>query len=238
MPSVDVRLGGRRRGLPRSTGDRPFRRSRASSTEPFSRPRLAGLARPARVRASAHAPGGCRRPRSSGDRRHPLWLSFRGGAMFVYPLVGVLATALGVYGLLVRPVLVVRACRRVRYRIDQRGVEVLWSPERRILIPPDRVPPFSVLPAGRSPAAGDKTVAGDRARRSTRPRRATLRTTRRPIRRVITRPRPSPTCSSPVRPLGSARGARGASSTIRGAWSVSCVPTRPSPRSSSSGRRA
>ncbi len=92
-----------------------------------------------------------------------LWLSFRGGAMFVYPLVGVLATALGVYGLLVRPVLVVRACRRVRYRIDQRGVEVLWSPERRILIPPDRVPPFSVLPTGRSPAAGDKTVAGDKS---------------------------------------------------------------------------
>ena len=92
-----------------------------------------------------------------------MWLSFGGGAMFVYPLVGVLATALGVYGLFVRPVLVVRACRRVRYRIDQQGVEVQWSPEHKILIPADHMPPFSVLPAGGPRMAGERTGASDRA---------------------------------------------------------------------------
>jgi hypothetical protein len=81
-----------------------------------------------------------------------LWLS-PGDHLFVYPLVGASSTALGAYGLLVRPLLVARAVRRVHYRIDRRGVELVWSPDRRVLIPPERVPPFSVSPPISSTAA-------------------------------------------------------------------------------------
>lgn len=87
------------------------------------------------------------------------FLSFRSDHLFVHPLAGALAIALGVYGLFARPLLVARAMRQVRYRIDERGVELQWSPKRRVLIPADLVPPFTVVPSGRAPAAAHGPAA-------------------------------------------------------------------------------
>jgi hypothetical protein len=89
-----------------------------------------------------------------------LWLSFGDASLFVYPLVGALGVALGVYGLLVRPVLVAHAAREVNYRIDERGVELRWSRDRALVIPGSHLPPFTVVPSTGSGRFSDVLFAG------------------------------------------------------------------------------
>ena len=56
------------------------------------------------------------------------WLALRGHHLIAYPLGGTLFLALGVYGLAVRPLLLLRVARRLVYTVTDRRVVWEWGP--------------------------------------------------------------------------------------------------------------
>jgi hypothetical protein len=65
--------------------------------------------------------------------------------LWVYPPAGALIMLIGVYGLAVRPLLLLRLARRTRYTVGARGVTIVWGgrAEERLELPAATLPPFA-----------------------------------------------------------------------------------------------
>jgi hypothetical protein len=65
--------------------------------------------------------------------------------LWVYPPAGALLMLIGVYGLAVRPLLLLRLARRTRYTVGARGVKIVWGgrAEERLELPAATLPPFA-----------------------------------------------------------------------------------------------
>jgi hypothetical protein len=65
--------------------------------------------------------------------------------LWIYPPVGVLLMVIGVYGLAVRPLLLLRLARRTRYVVSARGATIVWGAgsEDRLELPATSLPPFA-----------------------------------------------------------------------------------------------
>jgi hypothetical protein len=65
--------------------------------------------------------------------------------LWVYPPAGALLMLIGVHGLVVRPLLLLRLARRTRYAVGRRGATFVWGAraEERLELPAEGLPPFT-----------------------------------------------------------------------------------------------
>ena len=73
------------------------------------------------------------------------YMALTSAHLWVYPSVGALPMLVGIYGLAVRPLLLLRLARRTRYSIGERGVTIVWGEraQERVELPAASLPPFA-----------------------------------------------------------------------------------------------
>jgi len=71
------------------------------------------------------------------------YMALTSAHLWVYPPVGALPILVGIYGLAVRPLLLLRLARRMRYAVRERGVIIAWGEraEERVELSAASLPP-------------------------------------------------------------------------------------------------
>ena len=84
------------------------------------------------------------------------YMALTSAHLWVYPPVGALLMLVGIYGLAVRPLLLLRLARRTRYSVGEGGVTIAWGEraDERLELPAASLPPF----ARRARRGGDDIV--------------------------------------------------------------------------------
>jgi len=73
------------------------------------------------------------------------YMALTSAHLWVYPPVGALPILVGIYGLAVRPLLLLRLARRTRYAVGERGVIIAWGEraQERVELSAASLPPFA-----------------------------------------------------------------------------------------------
>jgi len=73
------------------------------------------------------------------------YMALTSAHLWVYPPVGALLMLIGIYGLAVRPLLLLRLARRTRYSVCESGVTIVWGEraDERLELPAASLPPFA-----------------------------------------------------------------------------------------------
>ncbi len=73
------------------------------------------------------------------------YMALTSAHLWVYPPAGALPILVGIYGLAVRPLLLLRLARRTRYAVGEHGVTIVWGEraEERVELPAASLPPFA-----------------------------------------------------------------------------------------------
>jgi hypothetical protein len=73
------------------------------------------------------------------------YMALTSAHLWIYPPVGALPILVGIYGLAVRPLLLLRLARRTRYAVGGRGVIIAWGEraEERVELSAASLPPFA-----------------------------------------------------------------------------------------------